>query len=176
MTHELRTLAVTEVPFPGAVACGRSAAGFWGVDLAGPDDPVECVLPPDVHHGSVPGVRLVRRVLPPDQIAARRGVRVTSPMRRALDLATIRPLDEAVVALDRFLVPGLAFLSEVREAADVLTGRDCRQVRRVAQLADGLAGSPSCTRVCVATASTSRSPATVGGSTPSRARAGGWSS
>ena len=51
------------------------------------------------------------------------------------DAATGEPLDEAVVALDRFLVPGLVLLSEVRAAADGLTGRDCRQVRRVAQLA-----------------------------------------
>jgi very-short-patch-repair endonuclease len=147
VTHELRTLAVTRVLFPGAVACGRSAAVLWGVDLAGPDDPVECLVPADVHRGAVPGVRLVRRTLPPEHVSRRRGVQVTEPLRTALDLGRIRPLDEAVVALDRFLVPGLVFLSEVRAAADGLTGRDCRRIRTVAQLADGLAGSPQETRL-----------------------------
>ena len=117
VTHELRTFAVTRVLFPGAVACGRSAAELWGVDLAGPDDPVECVVPPDVHHGAVAGVHVQRTKLPTEQVSTRRDILITSPMRTALDLARIRPLDEAVVALDRFLAPGLVFLGEVRAAA-----------------------------------------------------------
>jgi very-short-patch-repair endonuclease len=52
-----------------------------------------------------------------------------------------------VVALDRFLQPGLVFLDDVRAAASVLTGRACRHVRTVAALADGLAESPQETRL-----------------------------
>ena len=147
VTHELRALAVTRLLVPGAVAAGRSAAVLWGVQLAGPDDAVECIVPATTTAGAVAGVRLTRRRLSATEITSRRDVPTTMAMRTALDLARIRPLDEAVVALDRFLAPGLVFISEVRAAAEGLTGRDCRQVRRVAQLADGLSGSPQETRL-----------------------------
>lgn len=147
ITHELRCLAVTQVLLPGAVACGRSAATLWGVDLAGAGDPVECIVPTTCRSGTLPGVLLTRRSRPATEVTARRGIPTTSAMRTALDLARIRPLDEAVVAMDQFLVPGLVFLSDVRAAADSLIGRDCRHVRRVTRLADGLAGSPQETRL-----------------------------
>jgi hypothetical protein len=150
VTHELRAFAVTRLLVPRAVASGRSAAVLWGVDLADPDDPVECTVPSTCRSGAVAGVRLNRRTLPENDVMTRREIPTTSPLRTALDLATIRPLDDAIVALDRFLAPGLVFLSEVRAATDRLTGRDCRHVRRVAQLADGLAGSPQETRLRLA--------------------------
>lgn len=146
LTHESRVRAV-QLLLPRSVACGRSAAVMWDVELAGADDDVECLLPTDAHHGAVRGVRVQRNALPPDQVFGRRGVRVTTPMRTALDLATIRPLDDAVVALDQFLAPGLVLPSEVRAAAADLTGRHCRHVRTVVALADGLAGSPQETRL-----------------------------
>jgi hypothetical protein len=132
---------------PGAVACGRSPANQWGVDLAGPDDPVESTASAACRGGAVPGVRLTRRALPDERITQRRGIRTTDALRTALDLASIRPLDEAVVALDQFLAPGLVFMQAVRTAAAGLTGRDCRWIRQVAHLADGLAGSPQETRL-----------------------------
>jgi hypothetical protein len=146
-THELRTLAVTELLVPGAVASGRTAATLWGVDLAGPTDDVECVVPRGCRAGLTSGVRLTRRAIAPDHVTSRRGIRVTAPLRTALDLGRIRPMDEAVVALDRFLQPGLVFLDELRAAARSATGRDCRWIRTAADLADGLAGSPQETRL-----------------------------
>ncbi|UOY01426.1 endonuclease domain-containing protein [Blastococcus sp. PRF04-17] len=147
VTHELRTLAATRFLLPGAVASGRSAAVLWGVELAGPDDPVELTVAPVCRGGSVRGVLVSRRALLEEHVFGRRGVPTTTAMRTALDLASIRPLDEAVVALDQFLAPGLVFLDEVRAAAAGLLGRDCRWVRRVVQLADGLAASPQETRL-----------------------------
>jgi G:T-mismatch repair DNA endonuclease (very short patch repair protein) len=120
---------------------------LWDVGLAGADDDVECLLPADAHHGAVRGVRVHRSALPPDQLFGRRGLRVTTPIRTALDLAAIRPLDAAVVALDQFLAPGLVLPSELRNAAADLTGRNCRRVREAVALADGLAGSPQETRL-----------------------------
>jgi len=117
------------------------------VPLAGPDDPVECTVPTTCRSRPLPGLRLTRRALPAERTLSRRGVRTTDALRTALDLATIRPLDDAVIALDRFLGPGLVFVDQVREAADALTGRDCRRVREVASLADGRAGSPQETRL-----------------------------
>lgn len=147
VTHELRAQAVTDLLIPGAVASGRTAAVLWGVDLAGPDDDVEVTVRPHVRAGAVAGVRLTRRSLAPEEVVVRRGVPITEPLRTALDLARIRPPDEAVVALDRFLLPGLVFLDEVRSAAVVTTGRDCRRIRAVADQADGLAESPQETRL-----------------------------
>jgi very-short-patch-repair endonuclease len=147
VTHELRARAVTSLLLPGAVASGRTAAGLWGVALAGPDDDVEVTVRAGTRAGAVAGVHLTRRSLPAAAITTRRGSRVTTPTRTALDLARIRPSDEAVVALDQFLLPGLVFLDEVRAAAATTTGRDCRRIRAVAELADGLAESPQETRL-----------------------------
>jgi very-short-patch-repair endonuclease len=47
----------------------------------------------------------------------------------------------------RLLSTGLVFLDEVRAAAILATGRDCRAIRRAVELADGLAESPQETRL-----------------------------
>lgn len=147
VTHELLAVAVTRLLVPGAVASGRTAAVLWGVELAGPDDDVECTVAARTSAGAVAGVRRTRRSLSPADITSRRGIPTTTPLRTALDLSRIRPVDDAVIALDRLLNPGLVFADEVRAAADGLTGRDCRHVRQVTRLADGLAGSPQETRL-----------------------------
>jgi len=146
-SHLVRTRAVTDVLLPGAVASGRTAAVLWGVDLAGAQDDVRCTVPPGTRSGGVPGVRLTRRRLLPEEVTIRAGVPVTTPVRTALDLCRMRPLDDAVAALDRVTSARVVGLVEVRAAAAQLTGRDCRHVRAVAALADGLAGSPQETRV-----------------------------
>jgi hypothetical protein len=45
VSHELRARAATTL-LPDAVLTGRSAAVLWGVDLAGPSDPVELTVSP----------------------------------------------------------------------------------------------------------------------------------
>ena len=147
LDHPRRARAVARLLIPGSVLSGRSAAVLWGVDLAGPDDEVECTVTIDCRAGTLRGVRVTRRALADAEITRRSGVRVTTPVRTALDLARIAPADEAVVALDRFVGSGVVDLSDVRAAAADLSGPGCRQVRRVAALADGLAGSPQETRV-----------------------------
>ena len=126
---------------------GRSAAVLWGVDLAGPDDDVECTVDPDCRGGTSPGIRVTRRALQDEETTHRAGVRVTTALRTALDLARIDPPDEAVVYLDRFLRAGLVSLAHVRQAAASLAGPGCRRVRVAAERADGLAGSPQETRL-----------------------------
>ncbi|MEA2446301.1 MAG: hypothetical protein QOJ12_3597 [Thermoleophilales bacterium] len=147
VTHQLRTRAVTGLLVPGAIASGRSSAVLWGIDLAGPDDDVECAVPAGTRAGAVAGVRLTRRPVGPAEVVQRDGIPSTAPLRTALDFARIRPLEEAVVCLDQFLQPGLVFLDEVPVPAATGTGRDCRRVRAVAALADGLAESPQETRL-----------------------------
>jgi Protein of unknown function (DUF559) len=146
-SHALRARAVAGVLLPGAVLSGRSAAVLWGVDLAGTADDVECTVPPGTRAGAVPGVRTTRRRLGANDAVRRAGVLVTTPVRTAVDLCRVRPLDEAVVLLDRFTRSRRLLLDEVRDSASSLAGRDCRHVRHVAALADGLAESPQETRV-----------------------------
>jgi len=147
LTHELRALAAARLLLPGAVVSGRSAAVLWGAAPADTDDDVELTVPADFRGGTIPGIRLRRRGLAGSDVAVRRGTRVTTRVRTALDLAATRPLDEAVVAVDAFLVATRIPIEQVRAAAVALTGRDCRHVRRVLALADGRAGSPQETRV-----------------------------
>ncbi|MCA0146433.1 type IV toxin-antitoxin system AbiEi family antitoxin [Blastococcus sp. LR1] len=146
-SHARRARALATLAVPGSVLSGRSAAVLWGIDLAGPDDDVECTLRPDCRSGSMRGVRVTRRRLADDDITHHGGVPVTTPRRTALDLAREEPLEEAVACLDRLVRAGLVELADVREDAARLTGPGCRRVRRAASLADGLAESPQETRL-----------------------------
>ncbi len=145
--HAVRAHAVARLLLRDAVVSGRSAAVLWGVDLADAAEPVSASVDPSCRAGALDGVVLTRRTLSADEVTRRGATRVTTPLRTALDLCRGRPLDDAVVDLDRFLAGGLVDLASVRSAARVLTGRDCRHVRSVAALADGLAGSPQETRL-----------------------------
>ena len=120
---------------------------LWDGGLSEASDDVEVTVPQTSRPGNVPGVRVTRRALSEQETLVRRAVPVTTPLRTALDLARIQPTDDAVIALDRFLSTGLVFFEELRAAAALATGRDCRAIRRAAASADGLAESPQETRV-----------------------------
>jgi hypothetical protein len=150
MTHRIRAAAAARILLPGAVLCGRSAAAVWGVPLAGGGDDVELAVPSTCRAGAVRGLQVTRRSLPDEDVTRRNGLAVTTPLRTALDLGRIVPLDEAVVALDKFLRAGLVTLGELRDAAAVTPGPGCRQIRRAVALADGLAESPQETRLRLA--------------------------
>jgi hypothetical protein len=145
--HALRARAAARLLLPTATVSGRSAAVLHGVDLAGTEDDVEFTVPPGCRAGALRGVTVSRRTLPEDDVVVRAGVRVTSPIRTALDLGRIPPTDEAVVALDRFLRAGLVRLPVLQDAAAALVGPGCRAVRTAVGRADGLAESPQETRV-----------------------------
>jgi hypothetical protein len=146
-SHARRARALAQLLIPGAVISSRSAAVLWGVPLARPDDDVECTVDPSCRAGTVRGVRVTRRALAAAEVIQRAGLRVTTPVRTALDLARIEPSEEAVVCLDQFLRGGLVSLAQLKEAAAALSGPGCRRVRRAVDLADGLAESPQETRV-----------------------------
>lgn len=145
--HRLRVRAAARFLVPTGVVSGRSAAVLWNVDLAGPEDDVECTVPLTCRAGTVRGVRVNRRSLPPSDVTRRGGVLVTTPLRTALDLARVDPVEEAVIALDRFIGAGLVHQAELSAAAAALVGPGCRRIRRAVALADGLAGSPQETRL-----------------------------
>jgi len=147
VTHALRARAAAGVLRPGAVVSGCSAAVLWGVDLAGPADDVELTLPPDAHPVRAAGVRVRRAAVDERRVCVHRGVRLTDPAATTIALAAALPLEEAVVAVDRMTVGGVAALAEVRALAEVHTGRGCRRARVACALADGRAESPQETRV-----------------------------
>lgn len=147
VTDHRRARAVGKLLLHGAVPSGRSAAVLWGIDLAGPGDPVECTLDPARRAGAVRGVTVTRRRLAEHDVVRRDGVLVTTPRRTAWDLARIEPPDEAVVCLDQFLRSRLVTLAELRAAAAATTGPGCRGIRRAVSRADGLAQSPQETRL-----------------------------
>ena len=132
---------------PGGVVTGVSAAVLWGVDLAGPEEVVEVTLPPGAAARRIPGLRVRRAVLAAPDVRPRRGVPATTPEATAVRLASSLPLDDAVAAVDRIVVAGLADLPEVRDLAGRLTGPGSARARTVCDLADGLAGSPQETRL-----------------------------
>lgn len=144
LTHDLAARAVAVVAPPQAVFAGMTAASWWSMRglLAGPDDPVELVLPPGVRWNPGPGV-VVRQAARSDDVVTDGRLRYTDRTRTALDLIRRGPLDDAVVLLDRLVHHRVAFLGDVREAAARLPRcRGSARARRVAGLADGLAQSP----------------------------------
>jgi hypothetical protein len=145
--HARRARAAAALAVPGACISGRSAAVLWGVPLAGADDDVELTVPSGCRAGSVRGIQLSRRRLADDDVVVQDGVRVTTVLRTAIDVARTEPIEEAVVALDQIVRAGLVTLERLRHAAAGLRGPGCRVVRRAAELADGLAESPQETRV-----------------------------
>ena len=71
VTHVLRARAASCLVIPGAVVSGRSAAAFWGVDLAGPDGDVELSVPPGRPPVRIAGLRVRRCRMPREQMRRR---------------------------------------------------------------------------------------------------------
>jgi very-short-patch-repair endonuclease len=146
-THATRAVAVARALLPGSVVSGRSAAVLWGIDAAGAEDDVEVTVPPGRPVTAVRGVRVRRRNLPVGAMTAHRGVRVTTPVATALDVARDLATDDAVVLLDQLTGGHVVDLRAVRAAAEAAIGPGSRRARAAVALADGLAGSPQETRL-----------------------------
>lgn len=146
VTHELLARAAIAL-LPDAVVTGRSAAVLWGLDLAGPEDDVEVTLPPGTPMLRIAGLCTRRAVLDGAHVWRRRGLPVTSPEATAARLATALAEDAAVAAVDQLIDAGVVDILGVRRHAGTLRGPGAARARRVAALADGLAGSPQETRL-----------------------------
>ncbi|MGY1650043.1 hypothetical protein [Geodermatophilus sp. SYSU D01119] len=148
VTHEVRAGAAALLLMPGAVVSGRSAAVLWGVDAAGPGDDVELTVPPGSSASTAPGVRVRRWALTANQVTTRRGIPVTTAGTTAVDLGRgPGTLADSVALVDALVVAKATDLAAVRASAAAATGPGCRRARQVAELADGLAGSPQETRL-----------------------------
>jgi very-short-patch-repair endonuclease len=97
----LRSAAAYRLVEGRGVLSGYSAALLLGADCApGPDVPAEVTVPGGGQRAH-PGLRVHRDRLDPGEIATAGGVRCTSAVRTAYDLARQDDLVEAVVAVDR---------------------------------------------------------------------------
>lgn len=144
----MRARAVSLAVPSTAVVTDRTAAWLHGVDVLRPGDHL---VPPPVEMFQAPGCTRVRtaanqggeRTLSPRDIEEVHGVRVTTPLRTALDLGRLTRRDQALSALDALL------RLERFTRADLLASverfrrhRGVVQLRELAPLADGRAESP----------------------------------
>jgi very-short-patch-repair endonuclease len=148
ITHRVRTSAVGLVLPDRAGFGGRSAAALWGVtDLAGPQDPVDVVLPDGMRWNAGDGVRC-RKLLPAQQLVRVGRWPCASPVDTAVDILRFEPGDEAVVLLDHLVHERRVRLEDVRAAVRALAPCfGAVRARRAAARADGLAESRQETRL-----------------------------
>ena len=118
---------------PEMAACSATAAGLTAVAI--PPEPATANLLHlcgiegfDVPHWRLPGVRFVRTSVPTSQvIEVREGIRVTDPIRTALDLARGRDLACALVPLDS-VIRRLLLAGSPLDVARSLVGERCDQM------------------------------------------------
>lgn len=147
----LRSLAAYRLVEGRGVLSGYSAALLLDADCApSPGTPAEVTVPGGGQRRH-PGLCVHRNALHPGEICTVEGVRVTTPLRTAFDLARLACPDEAVVAVDRLA-------NRHRFHPDLLLNfgaryRGCRGVAQLPEVlcrADRFAGSPMETRLRLA--------------------------
>lgn len=121
----------------------ESAAAWWGVELPRPPGHVHVTVPRNRgrRRDAVRGIRLHRATLGRQEVATVRGVRVTTPLRTALDIARHASLEDAVSIIDAFLRAGLIQVDEFACALSQAAGPGRVRMMRVGMLADPASGS-----------------------------------
>jgi very-short-patch-repair endonuclease len=129
---------------------GYSAAELLGASCGPADAPAEVVLPGGRGRPR-PGLRVHQGALAPDEVTVVDGVRLTTPVRTAYDLARRGPLVEAVVAVDtlshRHRFDPARVLAPARQW---LGARGSGRLPEVVRLANRLAESPMESRIRLA--------------------------
>ena len=150
----LRAAALSLVIPPTAVVADRTAAWLHGVDIL-PRSAVVVVPPLDVVHTDDTRVRRPetngrRRQLRATDITNVGGIRVTTPLRTALDLGRLLWRFDALAAIDGFLRVGVDHDRLLQEVARFRGFRGVRQLRNLAPLGDGRSESAgeSALRLC----------------------------
>lgn len=152
-TPTLRAKAVAAF-LPDAVICGRTAAWIWGIGAAGTHDDTGKPLPAEF---AVPsGATLPRRSgclgrirnFEKGDVTTVAGVRVTTPLRTAADIARTEPLPEAVVILDAFLHQRQVSKRQLESVAGRFAGfAGVRRLIEAVRLADAGSTGPEETRL-----------------------------
>ncbi|ALL74523.1 hypothetical protein AD006_02810 [Pseudonocardia sp. EC080610-09] len=144
----LRSLAASLWAGDGAVLCGYSAAELQGRSCAPLGEPAEVVVPATCSGPrSRREVRVRRDALHPREIIEIAGVRVTTPMRTAFDLARRLPPVEGIVAIDALARGTFAPDLLLTYAARYVGLRGVRAVIDALTWADARSGSPPETRL-----------------------------
>ncbi|WP_203335841.1 type IV toxin-antitoxin system AbiEi family antitoxin domain-containing protein [Nocardioides limicola] len=147
-TLETRAEAASLILPRHAVVVDRSAAWLHGIDAL---EPSERGRPPRLEVVSVGGAQASRRRefvggkrdLAAHDIVSVCGVRVTTPLRTAMDLACLRGDARALAVLDAFMRHCGLCVQDFQRALPRFKGRrGVTQVRRLAPLASALAESP----------------------------------
>ncbi|WP_328446889.1 endonuclease domain-containing protein [Amycolatopsis sp. NBC_00438] len=136
VTHSMRCRAAALLAPSGAVLTGCSAAAVWGLELVGPQDLVEFVVPENLKFNRQAGLHIRRtsRVIDSEPWG---DIQLATPPRLALDVATNtklhRSLPRTVGYLDAFLGSGLVNLAELQRY--LMPRRDNGMVRAKKALA-----------------------------------------
>jgi hypothetical protein len=141
-------IAATTLVLPTAAVSGAAAAWLHGVDVLPPSpEPIDVVIDRTWRPGHRHLVTAHRAPLPAEDVTVIRGVRCTTPLRTAYDLARGSDLREAVVAVDALLHARLITVESLAEFAAQRGWPDGARVSRVLELADAGAESPQESRL-----------------------------
>ena len=146
-TVEVRAAAAALAVVPGAVFVDRTAAWLHGVDVFDYRElevlaPVECVVLRDRSRIERPECVGGERDLAPWDVMRVHGLRVTTPLRTALDLGCVLPRADALAALDMFARVHGVTRSELEVSSErYRRRRGVVQLRSLVPLVDGLAES-----------------------------------
>ena len=147
MTVEARAYAASLVMSRHSVICDRTAAWIWGVDCFRFRE-LDVVPPLETrtlrgHRAPTrSGVRAGQRDLDASDWVWVSGVRVTTPLRTALDLGCVLPRRDSLAAMDALArAHGLTSIDLVRAARRYFRRRGVVQLRELAALVDPRAES-----------------------------------
>jgi hypothetical protein len=140
LTAHLRARALWLRSRGKGVLAGYSAAALHGAKWIGADLPATIIY---ANSRREPGVQTWEDRIEPDEICAIDGMRVTTPERTALDLASRLPLDVNVAAVDALVQATAVKIVDVELLSERYRGRRGIKAARVAlDLVDGGAQSP----------------------------------
>lgn len=126
---------------PAAVLSHTSAAVLLGGALLRGEEHVHVVVPAS-RRVAVAGLCVHQVDLPLVDVTVAAGLRSTSPLRTAVDVARLLPRDPAVVVLDSLLALGVVRMPALQTAAEAAKGRGAAQARAVVALAQPGGESP----------------------------------
>lgn len=150
VTHAVKCEAASMVVPAKAVLTGRSAAAVRGLDLTGPDDPVEFVVRDEDRFGPVKGMNIRRTRMSDTEYEPWRGIRIASDERMILDILLrhaprTRPLARRIRATvadaDAMLHEGLVGPAQLARAVRGRNDHGIVLARNVLELVDGRAES-----------------------------------
>jgi hypothetical protein len=143
---EARSRAATLILPPRGALAGYSAAAVWRAGCSPAEADVEFAVPQGKLRAQ-PGMTVSRGGLGPDEVTVHAGIRVTTPLRTAYDLARRLPRVEAVVCVDALARVGGFAPADVLALAERYPGaRGTTRLPDVVRLSDPLAESPGETR------------------------------